>query len=111
VESVCAFARRRREGSLSLAEYDDILMALDHDVAYWYNILDVTPEVVDTARTLADTHPLRAYDAVHLASGWLANRELVQAGQSSLTFICADDRLLDVATAVGLQVDNPNRHP
>jgi predicted nucleic acid-binding protein len=87
------------------------LLAFDHDVAYWYNILDVTPDVVETARTLANDYPLRAYDAVHLATAWLANRQLVLAGQSPLTFICADDDLLKIAGAVGLPVDNPNDHP
>lgn len=111
VEAACAFARQRREGLLSPEDHAEVLMALDHDVAYSYNILDVTSEVIDTARTLADEHPLRAYDAVHLATGWLTNRELVQAAQPPLTFICADDRLLDVAVAVGLLTDNPNRHP
>ena len=111
VEATCAFARRRREGFLSAKDHVEILLALDYDVAHWYNVLEVTRNVVDTARTFANEHPLRAYDAVHLATAWLANKQLVQGSQSPLTFICADDRLLTTAEAVGLLTDNPNRHP
>ena len=31
--------------------------------------------------------------------------------QRSLTFLSADDRLNDAASAEGLAVDNPNHHP
>lgn len=111
VEATCAFARRRREGFLSAEDHAEILLALDYDMAHWYNVLEVTPNIVDTARTFANEHPLRAYDAIHLATAWLANRQLVQESQPPLTFVCADDRLLTMAEAVGLLTDNPNRHP
>ena len=110
VEAACALARRRREGLLSPDEHAEILMAFDHDVAYSYNILDVTPEVIKTAQSFANEHPLRAYDAVHMATAWLANRTLTQAGQPPLTFVCADDRLLSISHAVGLPTDNPLQH-
>ena len=111
VEAVCAFARRRREGVLSTEQHTRILASLDYDAKNLYNILAVEPTVVQTAIRLANDHPLRAYDAVQLASAWLANETLVRAGRSPLTFICADDRLLAVAQAEGLPTDNPNRHP
>ena len=112
VEAVCAFARRRREGVLSPEHHARILTSFDHDAQYLYNLLAaVAPAVVQTARSLMNQHPLRAYDAVQLASAWLANEKLVQAGRPPLTFICADDRLLAVAQAEGLPMDNPNHHP
>jgi len=111
VEAVCAFARRRREGVLSPEHHARILTSFDYDSRYLYNLLAVAPAVVQTARTLANQHPLRAYDAVQLASAWLANEKLVQAGHPPLTFICADDRLLAVAQAEGLPTENPNLHP
>jgi predicted nucleic acid-binding protein len=97
VEAACAFARRRRERTLSPQDHDQVLTAFDYDITYRYNILDVDPMVVEIARQLANRHPLRAYDAVQLATAWLANRELIQAGQSPLTFICADDHLIATA--------------
>jgi predicted nucleic acid-binding protein len=110
VEATCAFARRRREGALSIERHTRVLTALEYDVKNRYNILAVEPVVIDTARRLANHHPLRAYDAVQLATAWLANRRLVQAGQQPLTFVCADDRLIDCARAEGLLTENPNHH-
>ena len=54
---------------------------------------------------------LCAYDAVQLASGWLANQTLVRAQHPPLTFVCADLRLLNIARAEGLLIENPNDHP
>jgi uncharacterized protein len=111
IEGICTFARRRREGLLSPEDYARTLVAFDYDFRYRYDVITAEPTVIDAARQLAERHPLRAYDAVHLASAWLADRKLVQAGQPSLTFICADDRLIAAAQAEGLLADNPNHHP
>jgi len=32
-------------------------------------------------------------------------------GKSYLKFVCADERLIAIAQAVGLLTDNPNHHP
>ena len=111
VEATCAFARRQRDGTLSPEEHVQVLTAFEYDIRYRYNLVDVGPAVVDLARQLANRHPLRAYDAVHLATAWLANRELTRADRSPLTFVCADDRLIAVARAESLLTDNPNDHP
>jgi len=111
IEGACTFARRQREGMLSPEDHRQLLTVFDHDLAYRYNILDVEPVVIDTARQMANRHPLRAYDAVQLATAWSLNQDLVNSGEAPLTFICADDRLLAVAQAQGLRTDNPNHHP
>ena len=41
----------------------------------------------------------------------LENREERENALPGLTFLCADERLLAVAAAEGLAVDNPNEHP
>jgi hypothetical protein len=45
-----------------------------------------------------------------LATALTSNRLLSDSGLPALTFLCADDRLLDAATAEGLATDNPNCH-
>jgi hypothetical protein len=110
VEAACAFARRVREGNLSPQALDNLLRLFDYDVAYRYHILELSPATIDAARDLALQHPLRAYDAVHLATAWLANQELVRTDQPPLTFVCADDRLVGIASATGLPIDNPHDH-
>jgi hypothetical protein len=60
---------------------------------------------------LLDAHPLRAYDAIQLASGIIANSVLIRNGLGPLIFLAADHRLLNIAAIEGLAVDNPNQHP
>jgi hypothetical protein len=43
---------------MSQEDYAELLMAFDHNVAYLCDILDVTPEVIETARSFAGEHPL-----------------------------------------------------
>ena len=110
VEAACAFARRAREGTLPPGILARTLQLLDDDLRYYCRMLDLTPAVVEEAQRLALAHPLRAYDAVHLATARLAAQELAQAGQAPLLFLSADERLLVVARLVGLATDNPNDH-
>jgi predicted nucleic acid-binding protein len=111
VEATCAFARRLREGTLLPAAHAKVVRAFDYDITYRYNLLDVMPVTIDTARQLANQHPLRAYDAVQLATAWLLNQNLLHTGKPPLTFICTDDRLVAIAQAAGLLTDNPSHHP
>ncbi len=111
VESICAFTRRLRKGNLSSASHTKLISAFDYDTTYRYHLVDVMPVTIKTARQFAQQHPLRAYDAIQLATAWLVNQTLVQAEKAPLLFISADDRLNRVVQAEGLAVDNPNHHP
>ena len=111
IEAACTFARRQREGLLSSDDHDQLIIAFDYDFAYSYNVLGVESVVIDAAKQMANRQPLRAYDAVHLATAWLPNKELLRADKSPLTFVCADERLIAIAQAEGLLTDNPNHHP
>jgi len=110
IEAICAFARRLREGVLTQATYATVERAFDYDVRYKYGLIEVTSVTLATTRDLAKRYPLRAYDAVQLASAWLANQCLVRAGKAPLTFICADEQLLSIAETAGLLSDNPHRY-
>lgn len=63
--------------------------------------------VLVAARNLTITHPLRALDAIQLASALHASTTL----NTLLTFITADKNLLAAATAEGLTTDDPTAHP
>ena len=110
VEVAGALARRRREGSLAPSDYADALRAFRYDTFAQYKLVEVDAAVSDLAGDLVDRHPLRAYDAVQLASALAANRILQLLALSPLTFLSADDRLVAAARAEGLIVDNPNLH-
>lgn len=109
VETSCAFARRLREGVLASDECAKLEAAVDYDAEYHYHILEVTRATLQAARKLAKRHPLRAYDAVHLATALLASQSLEAAGKPPVLFVCADDQLLAAAEAEGMAATNPNR--
>lgn len=76
-----------------------------------YQIMPPMMTVIDLACALLEQHPLRAYDATHLATALGAQQFLVAQGYLPLTFLSADERLNHAATGEGLEVDNPNHHP
>ncbi|MBN1876724.1 MAG: type II toxin-antitoxin system VapC family toxin [Anaerolineae bacterium] len=111
IEGACTFARRRREGLFTPDDHHQVLRLFNYDIAHRYTIVDVDPVLINTARQMANQHPLRAYDAVQLATAWLVSRSLLDSGAAPLTFVCADVRLLTIAQAEGLLTENPNTHP
>jgi len=110
VEVISAFARRAREGSLAPDEFATARDAFRGDCLNEYQIMPPKMTVIDLACALLEQHPLRAYDATHLATALGAQQFLTAQGYPSLTFLSADDRLNHAATAEGLEVDNPNHH-
>jgi predicted nucleic acid-binding protein len=101
----------RRGVSLSSARTSLILSRFRKHLAGRYLPSQITPALVNDAMKLANTHRLRAYDAVQLASAldvykdWSANR------LGAFVFVSADRALNAAATAEGLMIDNPNGHP
>ena len=111
VEVISAFARRVRDGSLTLEEFASARDLFRGDCLDEYQIMPPTIAVVDSASVLLELHPLRAYDAIHLATALGAQQFLADQDYPALTFLSADDRLNEAATAEGLAVGNPNAHP
>jgi len=67
--------------------------------------------IVDLACELLERHPLRGYDAMHLATALVVQQSLQRRSLPTLVFISADDSLNAAASAEDLAVDNPNDHP
>jgi predicted nucleic acid-binding protein len=103
--------RRVREGILTPAEYRQTQSTFRTDCLNEYEIVTAVDSVIDQANYLLERYPLRAYDAVHLATAIISNQQLLANGLTPLTFLSADDRLNNAAAAEGLGVDNPNDHP
>lgn len=111
IKVISALARRAREGSLSSEEFATARDAFQSDCLNEYQIMPPSMAVIDLACALLEQHPLRAYDATHLATALGAQQFLTAQGYPPLIFLSADDRLNHAATAEGLEVDNPNHHP
>jgi predicted nucleic acid-binding protein len=99
VEVASGLVRRAREGAFTAARRDRALNALQRDMPA-FAIVEVIPEVTSDARTLLLRHPLRAGDAVQLASCLYLQRQLNQP----IPFVAFDRRLLDAAHAEGVPV-------
>ena len=97
VEARAAFARRRRERRLSSDDYRRTVHELDTDWEH-YLLLELTSTLIRRAAEFAETHALRAYDAVHLASAKILRERL----QGPIHFACWDSNLMTAARREGL---------
>ena len=111
VEVTSAVARRRKDRTLIPKKASSILHRFRQHLAGRYTVIEITPALADAAMRLANTHALRAYDAVQLAAALEINQKEQDAGFAPVTLISADQALNDAATAEGLAVDDPRAHP
>lgn len=98
-------ARKRREGHLTREQYGRLSRRFDDD---WpgYIQVELRDEVLVLARDLIQRHPLRGFDAIHLASALGLQTGLGEA----ITFVVADERLSRAAQAEQLRPLNAE-HP
>ena len=85
-------ARKVREGALSAGRHAFICRQVESD---WgaYLRMDLTDEVLALARALIQRHPLRALDAIHLASALILKGSIGEP----VDFVSADERQLRAA--------------
>jgi hypothetical protein len=103
-------------GDITPARAATAIADFENDYASQYNPIQVTDAVIASAAALTGRHPLRACDAVQLASALEVNGHIqalgpAAAGMFTLTFVSADNNLNNAATAEGLAVENPENHP
>ena len=99
VEATAAIARKYREGELSQEEHVQVIKDLKQD---WdnYFIVEVSESMAKLGGELTSRHPLRGFDAIHLASALLLrNRTRLE-----VSFSCFDEPLRAAAEAEGLTV-------
>lgn len=98
VELRSALRRRVTERTLDGSRVSEILKRVAADRAYW-TVIEVGTEVLSGAEALVSIHPLRTLDAIHVASA-----QLFAARMSipDLTFVSADKRQTEAASAIGL---------
>ncbi|MEP7189513.1 MAG: type II toxin-antitoxin system VapC family toxin [Roseiflexaceae bacterium] len=108
VELYSALARRRREGTVKIEDYIVATQAFAAHSATGYEFVELDLHVVELAQTLLERHPLRAYDALQLASAVVANKAITSANLAALVFLSADTQLNMIAMAEGLVIENPN---
>lgn len=111
VEVRSAIARREREGSLTPTDVSLIIQRFRFEMNNQYQVIELDATIAETAGQLVDRYPLRAYDAVQLASVLFLQSAFSTTQPTQLIFLSADNRLSNIAIALGLLFDNPNHHP
>lgn len=107
VEVMSGVARRKREGVISSRTARAIRLLLSRHVQRAYVTIQLGAGVIQHAQDLLEKYPLRAYDAVQLASALVARNRLLVTILSPLIFVSADERLCNIASIEGLAVQNP----
>ena len=98
-EACAGLARVLREKRTTITEHRRRLAALDDDYAALLKV-EVTDIIVRQAGRLAQTHALRGFDAIHLASAaWLAKQV-----RSPVRLLAYDERLNTAARALKLAI-------
>lgn len=98
VEIRSALRRRASEGSLDPTRVPEIVKRVTADRVYW-TFVEVASDVLGAAETLTAAHPLRALDAIHVASAQVFAARL---RDSELMYVSADKRQTGAAAAIGL---------
>jgi hypothetical protein len=98
IEIRSAMRRRVAEGTLDERRVPEILKRVATERGFWA-LIDVSRDVLAAAETLVATHPLRALDAIHVASAQLFAGRIAMP---DLVFVSADARQTAAAAAVGI---------
>lgn len=113
VEVVSSLCRMVRETPprLSTVNRDRFIARFQQQVRRRYVVVQINRATIIRAAALCHAYPLRAYDAVQLASALTRRDDDLAAGLPAPIFICADIALLGAAATEGLLVENPSAHP
>lgn len=76
-----------------------------------YDVITLTPMVVDRAGSLCKTSGIKSFDAAQLATALIVRDFAQMAGDPAPIFVSADDKLLGYATAQGFTVRDPEDFP
>jgi uncharacterized protein len=101
------FARLLREKKITALRHTRLRSAISLHMKTHYSVVILESNIIEVSKDLVTRHPLRALDALHLASALIVQSVLTQP----ITFITADLRLLAAAQGEGFAVDDPNAHP
>jgi predicted nucleic acid-binding protein len=111
VEVTSAIARRRKGAVLTPTRAASMLYRFRSHLTARYSIIEITPALLTAATKLANSHALRACDAVQLAVAIEVDRIYQSRGSGPVTLVSADQALNAAAAAEGMLVEDPKDHP
>lgn len=98
-EVIASLYRKNREGELTSADLNDVLFDFKTDWSSFIHV-DLNDTIFRVIDKLAANYALRGFDLIHLASAV----HLSGSVQDRVTFVCADQRLLEAASGENLTV-------
>jgi len=106
------FSRKLRDGSLLTAEHHLAVTRFDSDWKTYFVRVELSHVVLTLVRDLVGKHPLKASDAIQLASAsWAIQPTRTRGGrkgtQRSAVFATADKQLATAAEYEQFEVFNP----
>jgi hypothetical protein len=81
---------------LSKKDYDKCITSFKSDWEMYF-VIEVSEKLVEIAGSLIESHSIRGFDSIHLASAIVLRKEINQ----SIDFLCWDNRLLKAAKKEG----------
>lgn len=110
-EVSAALAVIARVGRISRRQRDEFWGEFKHDLLRRYEFLPTHRTIINRAAELCQKHPLRGFDAIHLASGLQLQETLAQQEEEmAITYVTGDEPLVTAGQAEGLTPDNPFWH-
>ncbi len=109
VEVAAAFAILVRRNEISKTLGERAYKQFVGEIEQVFRSVRLTAGILHQASDLTQRHPLKAYDAVQLATA-LAFDAPLKSENLSLTFVSGDDKLLQAASGEELATDNPFNH-
>jgi predicted nucleic acid-binding protein len=100
-------AKHRAPDGITQEQRNRVLSRFLQDCEDHFVLLTVDRSVIDRAVELVQSHRLRAYDAVQLATALGASEMVQSRNLPALLFVAADGDLLTAAAAERLSVENP----
>ena len=105
VELNSTVARKLRTGEINLDAYEAILKNFDEDCQHRFIIFSLSAAVSKNAKDLLQkygkTKALRTLDALHLGAC------MTVSATEEIIFVCADTRLIEIATLESIHFLNP----
>jgi len=101
-ETMASMYRKKREANLSETLMGKIASSFQRDWESFIRI-EVNQELNGTIDRIVQTHPLRGFDAIHLASALVIQEKMPEG----FLFACFDERLSAAARLEGLETFPP----
>jgi predicted nucleic acid-binding protein len=111
VEVLSAFARRQREGMLLPNQVAQAVRVFRYDLDTQYQVVELDRAIADMAGQLVGRYPLRAYDAIQLASALCLLPVFACVSSTSLVFLSAVVLNLRSAVVRGWHRGTDRREP